>query len=544
MRKRFIAILLTVILVISYLPGDIPFFGAIPVSAETSGDYSYDILSDGTVEITGYTGKATELKIPRTIDGKAVTSIGYRAFDSNTTIESLTIPDSVTSIDQQAFSYCFKLISITIPDSVESIGMNAFFSCTNLTDVTIPGNEDILNDWNIFSYCESLKSVTILDGVTTIGNSTFIGCKNLRSITIPDSVSVVEAGAFSKTAWYNNQPDGLIYAGKTAYQYKGTMPKDTRITLKDGTTCITGKAFENCSNLVDITIPHSVVVIGEFAFKSCNNLTSIINPDSVTHIRESAFQGCTNLISITIPESVTNFGYRPYENANGVLYCYADSDAATYGKSINNGMKVRYLIDKYHATLDATSYMYDGTEKTPKVTVDGLTKGTDFDVEYTNNTNPGTATVTITGKGNYAGTITKTFTIKGISISGMIATLSTTSYIYDGIAKTPKVIVENGDKTLTLGTDYTVSYANNINAGTATVTITGIGIYAETIKKTFTIKGISISGMIATLSTTSCTYDGKAKTPGVTVKTERKPLLLEQIIKYPMPIMQMQAQQQ
>ena len=179
MKKRFIAILCMVVLVTTYLPGDIPFFSDLSVRAETIEDYTYVVLSDGTVEITKYTGTATEVVIPHTIDGKAVTSIGYRAFDSNTTIKSLTIPDSVTSIDQQAFAYCFKLISITIPDSVESIGMNAFFRCPNLKDVTIPGNEDILYDWSIFSYCESLESVTILDGVTTIGNSTFIGCKNL-----------------------------------------------------------------------------------------------------------------------------------------------------------------------------------------------------------------------------------------------------------------------------------------------------------------------------------------------------------------------------
>ncbi len=132
----------------------------------------------------------------------------------------------------------------------------------------------------------------------------------------------------------------------------------------------------------------------------------------------------------------------------------------------------------------------------------------------------------ITGVGNYTGTITKTFTINPSSIDGFSITLSTTSYTYDGKAKTPGVTVKNGTKTLTLGTDYKVSYANNINPGKATITITGVGNYTGTIKKTFAITAKSISGMTAKLSTTTYTYNGKAKKPSVTLKHGTKVLVL------------------
>ena len=549
MKKRFIAILLTVALVISYLPGDIPFFSTLSVNAETSGDYSYKVLSDGTVEITGYTGTATEVAIPGTIDGKAVTSIGKYAFRTNPTP-----------------------VSIIIPDGVNQIGECAFMACQNLISVTIPGSVTSLNEWGSFYSCQSLESVTMLDGVTSIGASTFDSCVKLKNITFPDSILEIRGDAFYNTAWYDNQPDGLLYVGKVAYKYKGTMPEDTSITLKEGTTCITDNAFQSCTNLIEVTIPHSVTFIataafgncknlgsitipdsvttisdytfqycsnlsditipssvtsiGKYAFENCTSLFSITIPSSVTSIGEKAFNGCTYLTSVTIPDSVISIGKNAFFNDSCIIYCYPGTAADTYVKAMTNGIRARYLIDKYPTTLATTSYTYDGTAKTPEVIVEGLTKGKNYLVAYTNNTNAGTATVTIKGVVNYGGTITKTFTINPSSIKDFSATLSTTSYTYDGKTKEPEVTVKDGENTLVLGKDYTVSYANNTNAGTATVTITGIGNYGGTITKTFTINPGSIDGLSATLSTTEYTYDGKAKEPEVTVKHGENTLTL------------------
>ena len=142
-------------------------------------------------------------------------------------------------------------------------------------------------------------------------------------------------------------------------------------------------------------------------------------------------------------------------------------------------------------TLSESTVIYDGTAKMPAVTVkDGdttLAAGADYTVEYSNNTNVGTATVTITGTGNYLGTITKTFEINAKEASTLTVTLGTSSYTYDGTAKTPTSTVKDGETTLAEGTDYTVEYTNNINVGTATVTITGKGNYTGTTAKTFTI---------------------------------------------------------
>ena len=134
---------------------------------------------------------------------------------------------------------------------------------------------------------------------------------------------------------------------------------------------------------------------------------------------------------------------------------------------------------------------YDGKAKTPAVTVKHgsqvLVKDEHYTVSYQNNTNVGTATIIVKGRGKYTGTIKKTFAITKKSIAKSTVTLSKKTYIYDGKAKKPTVKVTLGGKTLVNGTDYTVSYKNNKKIGTATVTITGKGNYSGAVKATYKI---------------------------------------------------------
>ena len=151
----------------------------------------------------------------------------------------------MTTIGYQAFYMCFDLTSVTIPNSVTSIDDYAFETCWNLTSITIPNS------------------------VTTIGDLAFYECSGLTSINIPNSVTTIGSRAFSGTAWYDNQPDGVVYAGKVVYTYKGEMPSNTSIILKDGTVGIADEAFSGCDGLTSISIPNSVTVIGGSAFYGC-----------------------------------------------------------------------------------------------------------------------------------------------------------------------------------------------------------------------------------------------------------------------------------
>ena len=171
-----------------------------------------------------------------------------------------------------------------------------------------------------FEGCSGLTSVIIGNGVTNIGDSTFEGCKRLVSITIPESVTSIGYNAFDDTEWFNHQPDGLVYIGKVAYRYKGAMPNNVSITIKDGTLEINDYAFSDCIKLTTINIPNSVESIGAYAFDGCTGLKSITIPKGVISIGGSAFGGCTRLTTVnwnaTACISAGSYDFQIFKNTN------------------------------------------------------------------------------------------------------------------------------------------------------------------------------------------------------------------------------------
>ena len=149
----------------------------------------------------------------------------------------------------------------------------------------------------------------------------------------------------------------------------------------------------------------------------------------------------------------------------------------------------RISISKASVTLSTSTYAYDGKAKKPGVTVKlsgkTLKNGTDYTVSYSNNTKVGTATVKITGKGNYTGSVSKTYSIKNNFKKATVSGISTKAFTGKNI--TQSITVKYNGKTLKNGTDYTVSYSNNKKIGIATVKIAGKGSYTGTVTKTFKI---------------------------------------------------------
>ena len=199
------------------------------------------------------------------------------------------------------------------------------------------------------------------------------------------------------------------------------------------------------------------------------------------------------------------------------------------GKGAYSGsLKKTFTIDQaevYYAAVAAISaQQYTGSALTPKptITLGGRTLTTsDYSISYKNNTNVGTATVTITGKGNYKGTKETTFKINAKTLPSN-PVLSVTSYTYDGKAKTPGVTVKDGTKTLVNGTDYTVKYSNNVNVGTATVTVTGKGNYTGSKSTNFKINAAPVGKSIASATVTTSQMirnaNGNVIVPSITVK--------------------------
>lgn len=261
------------------------------------------VTSIGGKAFSGCSG-LTSVTIPN-----SVTSIGESAFSGCSGLTSIIIPNSVTSIGNCTFQYCMGITSVTIPNSVTNIGYNAFWVCTSLTSVNIPNSVTSIGSC-AFYQCMSLTSVTIPNSVTSIGDQAFRDCSSLTSVIIPNSVKNVGGYAFSGTPWYENMEDGMVYIGRTAYDYKGEMPAETAIVIKEGTTAIAGGAFQDCSGLTSITIPNSVTYIGDVAFRYCSGLTSITIPNNVTYIGYNAFGYCGNLTSVVSEiENLSAIGY-------------------------------------------------------------------------------------------------------------------------------------------------------------------------------------------------------------------------------------------
>ncbi len=265
---------------------------------------------------------------------EGIKGIADYAFEGCRGLTSVTIPNSVTSIGEGAFDGCRGLTSVTIPNSVTSIGNEAFSGCRGLTSVTI-GNSVTSIGYYAFWDCSGLRSLTIPNSVISIGGGAFEHCSGLTSVTIPNSVTSIGEGAFDDTAWYNNQPDGLVYAGLVAYKYKGTMPSGTSIVLKEGTKGIADHAFYYCSGLTSVTIGNSVTSIGYEAFYECSGLTSVTIPNSVTKIGYGAFCDCSGLTSVIIPNSVTSIGIYAFRGCSGLtrIDAYPNPEKVSIGEA-------------------------------------------------------------------------------------------------------------------------------------------------------------------------------------------------------------------
>ena len=289
------------------------------LSGDTFGDWTYSV-SGSQATITGYSGVGGPVEIPALVNEISVLKVGAGSFsifgDGNTTVTSVTIPDSVTSIGGSAFFFCTSLVSITIPDSVTSFGPNAFYSCTSLTDITIPDSVTSIGS-SAFSSCTSLTGVTIGNSVTSIAEYAFSSCTSLTGITIPDSVTSIGEYAFSSCTSFTSItiPDSVASIGEYAFSSCTSL---TRITIPDSVTSIGSEAFSFCTSLTDVTIGNSVTSIWDNTFTDCTSLTDVTIGNSVTSIGPEAFSSCTSLASITIPDSVTSIGENAFDSCTSL----------------------------------------------------------------------------------------------------------------------------------------------------------------------------------------------------------------------------------
>lgn len=180
----------------------------------------------------------------------------------------VTIPQGVVEIGSNAFSWR-RLYGIKIPDGVRIIG-SAAFSGNDMTSVHLPASIEQIGD-RAFSTCNCLSEVVMQEGVKHIGSEAFSNCYSLRDISIPESVTTIGSQAFIDTAWYKNQLNNLIFAGKVLLY---CCNADAEMVIPEGTKGIAARAFlfQRAKNMAKVIIPASVEAIGEGAFSDCNKL--------------------------------------------------------------------------------------------------------------------------------------------------------------------------------------------------------------------------------------------------------------------------------
>ncbi len=177
------------------------------------------------------------------------------------------------------------------------------------TDLVIPSEIDGVKITgiasNAFSNNKNLVSVTISEGIKTIDINAFSFCPKLETVNVPNGLISVSTFAFSETPYYSNLPDGLVYLGNLAFEYRGDMPENTEIEIKPGTISINASAFWYQNNLTKITLPDGLEYIRGEAFTHCGELKEIDIPDTVKEIGYAAFEGCSNIQRVKIPEGIT-----------------------------------------------------------------------------------------------------------------------------------------------------------------------------------------------------------------------------------------------
>ena len=342
------------------------------------GSFTYEETESGEVTITSFGEDITgELIIPKSIDGKPVTTIADGAFKNCVGLTKVAIPGSVTTIGEKAFVGCSNLEVVYVGTEQPKrngngglvIGDYAFDGCTNLQEVYLAADVTAIGNY-AFRSCTSLTTINIPDGVTSIGDYAFRNCTSLTSITIPNSVATIGDGAFygcsaatsvsigtgvvtignyafygctglgsisfcaaamndltENSCIFDNAGTGLIsvYIGSAVTRvpaylfYIKNVALNIAVTFESNSVCqsIGSYAFAKCT-IRKLTIPDSVKTIGDHAFYNCSSLSGITLGSGLTTIGAYAFSGCTGLTAVTIPDSVTTIGNSAFYGCTGM----------------------------------------------------------------------------------------------------------------------------------------------------------------------------------------------------------------------------------
>lgn len=228
---------------------------------------------------------------------EGTTIIGEYAFEDQTKITEVILPDSVKTIGYWAFMSCNALEKINLPDGLTYIGEEAFYA-TKLTEVVLPEGLEGLY-YHTFAGCSRLEKVYLSSSITFLESEAFYRSP-VKELHIPSLRQWCDLEVIYETSDLSSH---LLDSGPRLYVNGEPM---TDLVIPEGVTAIRNECFEMCPDIKSITVPEGVTSIGEFAFSECENLESISLPSTLKTVGMSAFQNCKKLVTITIPASVTS----------------------------------------------------------------------------------------------------------------------------------------------------------------------------------------------------------------------------------------------
>ena len=372
-----------------------------PLVAEAQFEYttSFAIVTNngvitinGAVTITGYDGPGGTLTIPAELDGYPVTTIGNGAFEYNTGLTNVIVPDSVTSLGNDSFAYCSSLTNVSLGSGITNIGGNvftfggrsipgdnAFFDCTNLIGIAVDPQNPVYSSTNgvmfdnqgtLIQFPPGLTgNYTISNGVTGIGFQAFATAL-LTGVTIPDSVTTISSNAFEDCGELNNLfiGNGVTNIPENAFEGCDDLSSvsigsgvtnivSTTIAYFGGHTVYTyNSLFATVPSLTNITVDAANPMLSSLNGVVFNkNQTTLVTvpcglsgtyqiPDSVTVIGPLAFADCSNLTNVVLDSGITNIEAQAFAGCSDLTAIYFEGNAPSAdATAFDSGPTIYYL---------------------------------------------------------------------------------------------------------------------------------------------------------------------------------------------------------
>ena len=505
---------------------------AVQASAEYSdGKFTWVLDGNGTLTITGNNMELTKNEISESALEKA--GIDFSR------VNKLVIGNGITGFDRWGMWNLKKYIKEL--EIHGNAGMNmpeqCFYDVPNIESVVISGAVDVPRD--MFGKCAGLKKVTLKNGVQSIGERAFEKCSSLESVIFENTVlEKISDGAFWGCSALSSivLPDSVTEIERNAFFETGLR----NIQLPEKLTLIGGGAFCNCKNLKQVQLPSQLKELGNGAFSSCENLAQIQLPAQLNKLGTDAFRNCTSLDKIDIPAGLTQIGPDTFCNTGLTSVTLHEGLTKIEDGAFHDCLKLKKIrIPKSVTDIGglALGIRYNRGNGAEEVIPGGFT------VEgYT-----GSAAERYVKRLHQCENLYHVFftDVKFVSIGGQTAAVTNISKTkisalktgaFTGKPLTQALTITYGGKKLVNGRDYTLTWKNNKNIGTASVTIKGKGKYNGSVTKKFRITVqknavYTVSRLKYKISSADTSGKGTVVFTGATDKAARKTLTIPTTVK-------------